>query len=746
MSEAANQPVGQRIEGRYRVVRKIAEGGMATVYEAMDERLSRPVAIKIMHVQLAQGPHRAQFQERFRREARSAAAIANPHIVQVYDTGEFNGLDYLVMEYVHGVNLRREMNVEGTFTVRETLRIVGEILDGLSAAHRAGVVHRDIKPENILVNDRGHVQITDFGLAKAASQATLSSTGMLLGTAAYLAPEMIEQNRATPQGDLYAVGIIAWEMLAGHVPFLSDNPVTVVFKHVHEDVPSLADACPGIAPEVAAFVARLAARAVDDRPADAMAAAELLDALNASLDRDRLLFRMPVPQGFEPETPGAPQPVTARVDRERQPGMVDNADGTANTDGTVHSAGSGDAANADGATQPLPPLDSQATRRLSMPPEDVGANPTRSFAELMHENFDESDPSDAGRIRSRQHVAGDDAGDDAVRGATARRGGRRTVLIASTLLAALACGGGGYAWWFYLGPGSYWTLPAAADVTCAQDAACSIVGAQAKDYLSTLTVAGIPYTQSEDYSDSLPAGTIISADPSDVGAHVSKRNGQQVNVVISKGARQATVPSDIKDATTAHGKDPLAALREAGFDNVTHDAENDAYSLTVPQGALLSLNAEPGRAYHHNTAITVTLSKGLKPVEMPNVVGSTVDDAKAALSALNLTANVTETFDDRIEAGKVISASVEAGKQLKWNDAVDLVVSKGPQMATVPNVVGQQYDDAEKALKALGFDVKKSAPLGDWTHIVRVQSLEANSSVRVRDENGVATVITLTVA
>lgn len=176
--------------------------------------------------------------ERFHREAKSAAAIANPHIVQVYDTGEFNGLDYLVMEYVHGVNLRHDMNLQGTFSVREMLRVISETLDGLAAAHRVGVVHRDIKPENILINDRGHVQITDFGLAKAASQATLSTTGMLLGTAAYLAPEMIEDNKATMQGDLYSVGIMAWEMLAGDVPFTSDNPVTMVFKHVHEDVPS----------------------------------------------------------------------------------------------------------------------------------------------------------------------------------------------------------------------------------------------------------------------------------------------------------------------------------------------------------------------------------------------------------------------------------------------------------------------------------------------------------------------------
>lgn len=289
MSE--NEPA-QMIEGRYRIVRNIAEGGMATVYEAIDERLGRTVAIKVMHTQLAKGPHREQFVERFRREANSAASIANPHIVQVYDTGEFNGLDFLVMEYVHGVNLRHEMNAQGTFSVRETLRVVAETLDGLASAHRAGVVHRDIKPENILINDRGHVQITDFGLAKAASQATLSSTGMLLGTAAYLAPEMIENNQATAQGDLYSVGIMAWEMLTGKVPFDSDNPVTLVFKHVHEDVPSVATVCQGIDPSVAAFIAHLTARQVDARPTDGAAAAEELSQLAAKLPLEAWQYRL----------------------------------------------------------------------------------------------------------------------------------------------------------------------------------------------------------------------------------------------------------------------------------------------------------------------------------------------------------------------------------------------------------------------------------------------------------------------
>lgn len=805
MSEVANQPVGQTIEGRYRIVRKIAEGGMATVYEAMDDRLSRPVAIKIMHIQLAQGPHRAQFQERFRREARSAASIANPHVVQVYDTGEFQGLDYLVMEYVHGVNLRREMSQEGTFTVRETLRVVGEILDGLAAAHRLGVVHRDIKPENILINSRGHVQITDFGLAKAASQATLSSTGMLLGTAAYLAPEMIEDNRATPQGDLYSVGIIAWEMLAGRVPFESDNPVTVVFKHVHEDVPALTAVCPGISPLVSDFVARLTGRAVESRPDNAMVAVSLLAELNMHLGRDQLMFRAaerpeasfaqgaPLPlagTGPVPPTPPTPlmppePPAQRKADAAKQGSAPAQTTTPATGEATaVQAAGEAttvlpeiNEADAMAATRVMPPVDQGATQRIdrdgnafSAPTPAVGG--TTSFIEMLREDFDEqsagatamsaspsasasssSAPTQAiGRVpagptpstlpATEVHAAAGDAAKPK------KRHHRGLIAAIAAVVLAGAAAGGGYAWWYYLGPGSYWTLPAAGDVQCATESSCTISGANAQDYIGTLNVAGIPYTQAEEFSDDVPAGAIVSANPSAVGSRISKRSDQRVSIVVSKGVRQATVPADIKDPNSASGKDPVAALKEAGFDEaaIEHDESKDEYSLTVPEGAILTISAEPGKAYNHNEKITVTLSKGLKPVQMPNIVGQSQDDAKKALADLNLTANVTEAFDDKVEAGKVVSASVDAGATLKWGDKVDVVVSKGPQMVTVPNVVGQQYDDAAKTLKDLGFNVQQSAPLGDWTHIVRMQSVNAGDTVRVRDENGTPTTITLTVA
>lgn len=505
MSEVPHDPEGQVIEGRYRVISRIADGGMATVYQAVDERLDRTVAIKIMHTQLAQGPQRDQFVERFRREARSAAAIANPHIVQVYDTGEFNGLDYLVMEYVHGVNLRYEMNQQGTFSVRETLRIIGETLDGLASAHRAGVVHRDIKPENILLNDRGHVQITDFGLAKAVSQATLSSTGMLLGTAAYLAPEMIEKNLATPQGDLYSVGIMAWEMLAGKVPFTADNPVTLVFKHVHEDVPGIATVCTGINADVAAFIAHLAARAVDARPDDASAALEELQRLQSTLSIDDWQYRLPAETDSSITTPqnvsmppAPPVPSTRQLD-----------------DRTRHINQNPNATTVMPASQSY---DADATARLPLN-TDVPHTEDPASTLLTAQGTDK--PS-----RRRGHVP-------------------IVIAIVAAIVLAGACGG--WTWWYFRGPGSYWTMPQPADLKCPTSKACRITNVKWESYKELLKFSNIEYETTEAFSDSVEAGDVISTNPADVGAHVSKRHHQKVKVLWFPRAsnRQRSLPTSL---------------------------------------------------------------------------------------------------------------------------------------------------------------------------------------------------------
>lgn len=756
MSE--NEPA-QMIEGRYRIVRNIAEGGMATVYEAIDERLGRTVAIKVMHTQLAKGPHREQFVERFRREANSAASIANPHIVQVYDTGEFNGLDFLVMEYVHGVNLRHEMNVQGTFSVRETLRVVAETLDGLASAHRAGVVHRDIKPENILINDRGHVQITDFGLAKAASQATLSSTGMLLGTAAYLAPEMIENNQATAQGDLYSVGIMAWEMLTGKVPFDSDNPVTLVFKHVHEDVPSVATVCQGIDPSVAAFIAHLTARQVDARPADGAAAAEELSQLAAKLPLEAWQYRLYAePIGGDhtdataaalvgniaEQAPLTGVPAGAATFEPSVPAFL--ADDVASN--TTDTGGAADV------NPPAPPV-APTTALDSSTPADASA-PYKT--QIMAQSGSETQVlPQAGDAFTRAPALSDEP-DVASNGTGPKKQrSKKPLIIVLVIVLVLAAIGGTAGWWWFAGPGSYWSVPKPNDVTCDANAGteCSLTGADWATYESTLKALGIPYKTHKEYSDDVAEGKIISSSVNKtkavVNSHISKRANQELTVVVSKGVRMATIPKDILDANSANGKNPLNALKKAGFDNVKHDESKDEYSMDTPQGVALTISPDPGTTANHNDEVTITLSKGPMPVTMPDIVGKTQYEMQAALGELKLTANVTEQYDDKVEAGQVISASQEAGARLKWGDSVDVVISKGPEMATIPSgLVGKQERAVTKTLEGLGFKVKTDKVLGGLFGTVRTvksgdTDLSNGGKIRLRDANGNPTVITLTI-
>ena len=745
MSEADERTSDRIIDGRYRILREIAQGGMATVYEALDLRLSRHVAVKIMHTMLAQGPHRAQFEERFRREARSAAAIANPHIVQVYDTGVDQGLDYLVMEYVHGISLRRDMARQGVYPLKETLRIVGEILDGLASAHRAGVIHRDIKPENILINDRGHVEITDFGLARAAAQATLSSTGMLMGTAAYLAPETIENNEASPQSDLYAVGIIAYEMLTGTVPFASDNPVTIVFKHVHEDVPSLTRVCPGIDPSVAALISGLTDRSPEHRPEDASKALESLRKVVNGLDGQAMGYVLPAtatasaasgqPESAVTGTRGYNSEMTALSTRAATAASKNAEDAATEAVATATDPENSDAL----LSVPAPPetdIDA-ATRRYRL--NDVDSPSKAKTTTVLQPQKPAASPADANTIPTPIQTAQKDA--EVARPKHRHHG---LIIMLGVLLVLALAGGGGGAWWYFLGPGSYYALPKPDDISCSENQECKVIGADFAKYARTLKVAGIDVDTDYDFSDQVPKGCIIAADPDTVGARISKRGGR-LNLTVSKGVRQATVPTDILMPDTSNGKDPLQALKTAGFDKIDHDSSKDQYSMDIPEGAAISVQPAPGTRTRHDTKVSLVLSKGRMPVAMPDIIGKAGDDAKAALEALKLKVNYSEDWSDTVPRNQVISASHQAQEQLHWGDAVSVVISKGPQFINMPDVKGKSQDEATRILEGYGLKVNISAPLGNLTHTVRIQDPDPDTRVKVVNDDGSPAVVTLTV-
>jgi serine/threonine-protein kinase len=309
--------IGRLIDGRYQIRSRIARGGMATVYLATDLRLERRVAIKVMHGHLADD---SQFKQRFIQEARSAARLAHPNVVNVFDQGQDSDSAYLVMEYLPGITLRDLLTEYGSLTPQQAIDIVEAVLSGLAAAHKAGIVHRDLKPENVLLADDGRIKIGDFGLARAATANTATGAA-LLGTIAYLSPELVTRGVADTRSDIYAVGIMMYEMLTGEQPFTGEQPMQIAYRHANEPVPPPSRRNDKVPPELDDLVLWATAKDPDHRPADARAMLEQVRDTESSIQattggtaaqRTIVLPAAPV------VPPPAPPPVRPDADAETQ--------------------------------------------------------------------------------------------------------------------------------------------------------------------------------------------------------------------------------------------------------------------------------------------------------------------------------------------------------------------------------------------------------------------------------------------
>jgi len=329
------------LDGRYRVLSHLADGGMATVYVALDQRLDRKVALKVMRPDLAKDE---SFVQRFRREARSAAKLSHPNVVAVYDQGEDDGHVFLAMELVGGLTLRQVMHSEGPLTPRAALDIIDPVLQALGAAHSAGLIHRDVKPENVILREDGAIKVADFGLARAiATTTSTAQTGILLGTVAYLAPEQVERGVADARSDVYAAGLLLFEMLTGSKAFIGDSPIHVAYQHVHSEVPLPSSRVDTVPAGLDQLVTHASARDPDARPRDAnefltevrrvrhqLSPAELdlrpAAALGAASNPTTAFARTAVvpahmlPPGAAPGPPGAASDTPGR--RPRLPGML----------------------------------------------------------------------------------------------------------------------------------------------------------------------------------------------------------------------------------------------------------------------------------------------------------------------------------------------------------------------------------------------------------------------------------------
>ncbi|EPD83587.1 hypothetical protein HMPREF1529_02969 [Microbacterium sp. oral taxon 186 str. F0373] len=278
-SQQTDPLIGRLVDGRYRVRARIARGGMATVYVATDLRLERRVALKVMHSHLSDD---TVFQSRFIQEARAAARLADPHVVNVFDQGQDGEMAYLVMEYLPGITMRELLREQKRLSIPQTITIMDAVLSGLAAAHRAGIVHRDVKPENVLLAEDGRIKIGDFGLARATSANTATGQ-MLLGTIAYLAPELVTRGTADARSDIYALGIMLYEMLVGEQPYKGEQPMQIAYQHATDSVPRPSARNPGIPEQFDELVMWATERNPDDRPVDARAMLERLREIEKEL-------------------------------------------------------------------------------------------------------------------------------------------------------------------------------------------------------------------------------------------------------------------------------------------------------------------------------------------------------------------------------------------------------------------------------------------------------------------------------
>lgn len=685
--------VGRLVDGRYEVLERIARGGMATVYLATDRRLDREVAVKVMHPHLADGASGADFVSRFRREARAAARLTHPGLVAVYDQGVDGETSYLTMEFVDGTNLRQRLQDEGPFTVEGALDVVEHVLDALAAAHRHDLVHRDIKPENILLATDGRIKVADFGLARAVTEVTSTTTGTILGTVAYLGPELIATGQCDTRTDVYAVGVMLYEMLTGSQPFVGASPIHVAFQHVNGSVPAPSDTFSWLPVEIDELTCALTARDPVDRPADATAALAQVRRVHATLTEVVLDRR-----GERP----AP-PVSDEVDLEDAVGTD-----TSTTAGSTH--GSDDSADLSAL------LAATGMVRVGGAATTEAQNTTARPAQVV-EGDDSANLTQSLRNEPRGSTIALRIGSGQLDGAPAEpepplpgRHRRRALVCALVVLLVLGGGGAaGTAWWFSAGPGHYTEVPS------------GLVDVPADVAVSALGSAGLETTQTRAFSDTVRDGTVIDARPAE-GERISKDGS--VELIVSQGIQSFVVPAGL---TSVAATDADAALRGTGF---TQISTAEQWSTDVPAGTVMSISVVEGDTLPHNAPIVLTVSKGPEPVTVPQLVPLSLDEATAQLAEIDISVVTTETYSETVPEGDVVSQSIPQGTQAFRGDQATLVVSLGMPYVKVPDVITRPVAEARAALEAVGLKVDVVYWLGVFGNEVRDQSSAPGSEVR----------------
>jgi eukaryotic-like serine/threonine-protein kinase len=617
-TSSPHHTVPPRIGGRYVLRGELGRGGMATVHRAVDEVLEREVAVKLLHAHLADDP---AFLDRFRREARAAAALDHPNVVAVHDWGETDEGAYLVLQLIEGPSLREVLRRHRRLTAGEALRVLAPAASGLGAAHAAGLVHRDVKPENLLLGRDGTVRVTDFGLARAAASATSTfGADVLVGSPHYLSPEAVRGRPLDPRADVYALGVVLFECLTGRPPHEGESPFATAVQHTSRRVPPPSELVDDVAPALDELVVAATAHDPDERPDDG---ADFAAALSRAV-------------------PGGPTPLDlAGSIRET---LVVPAD----VDGP-----------------PAPPTGT--TRAI---PSDGSTTVVRGATAQTGWTADDPHGGDP-----RDEPDGPEEPDDRLGPPPRRRRWLVATLVVLALLAASAAGG--YLLWDrVLAP----VTPIPAVVGAAADVASDrleesgftvrvatqrphhlevpvdhvleqsptgearqgativltlsagprqvevpdVVGEPAEEATAALADAGLSPITTEEHDEEVEAGLVLSSDPA-AGAVLDET--AEVTLVVSRGPR----PIEVADVRGRPLEEAAAVLREAGLEVEVVDRRFDE---TTAAGVVLTQDPGPGEILRRGDTVSVAVSRGPEPVAVPNVRGLRAGEAVAELEAL----------------------------------------------------------------------------------------------------------------
>lgn len=603
------------LDGRYRVDARIAVGGMATVYRAVDTRLDRVLALKVMHPALATD---ATFVERFIREAKAVARLDHPNIVGVFDQGAEGAYVYLAMEYVAGCTLRDVLRERGALQPRAALDILEPVLAALGAAHRAGFVHRDMKPENVLIGDDGRVKVADFGLVRAVGDVT-NTTGSVLGTVSYLAPEQIEQGTSDTRVDVYACGVVLHEMLTGAKPHTGDTPAQVLYLHLNEDVPAPSKAVPGLAAELDALVAVATARNPEGRPEDAVALLARARAARAALTDAQLDA---VPPKAKPEPgPGEGRGAGTESRTTVIPRVLPVEDRPVNRTSRLETGPpSQDGPGRRGGAGPRMPW---------MPRRGIVAVVLGVLLALglgtgvwyINSGQFTRVPSVLGKSEAdaRRRLA-DEGLDAKVTDGFSDAFERGTVMATEPEPRARVRGSGPVTLVVSRGPKTV-RVPELAGRPLAE----------ARSLLKTEGLAAGVVT--EEFSDEVAQGSVVSSKPAG-GSDVRPDTG--VALVVSKGAA-----IEVPEVTGEPLADATARLEEAGL---TVKVAADRVNSTVAEGSVAEQSAARGTRLAKGDTVTLTVSKGPRMVSVPDVTGQKTADARKTLEAAGFEVKEERSF------------------------------------------------------------------------------------------------------